>query len=106
MILDMTIPFVEKRQVWEIGIFESRGGRRFYPAAGVRQPVLTAGDVKDAKAKFVADPFMVWERDRWHLFFEMFNGTTKKGDIALAESEDGEQWNYRQGGLEGPVHLC
>ncbi len=105
MILDITIPFVEKQQEWAIGIFQSKDGRCFHPAAGVRQPVLTAGDVRDAKAKFVADPFMVCERDRWHMFFEMFNGVTKKGEIALAESEDGEQWVYRQLVLEEPFHL-
>ncbi len=105
MISDITIPFVEKHHRWSIGIFESRDGAQFYPAKGVPQPVLTARDVTDIKARFVADPFMIHKEDRWYLFFEVFSGVTKKGEIALAESTDAKKWSYRQVVLAEPFHL-
>src|SRR3989338_3957883 len=105
MITDITIPFIEKQHRWSIGVFESRDDFRFYPAKGVKQPVIDIQHVTDAKAKFVADPFIVREKGRWHLFFEMFDAITKKGRIALAESEDGKRWDYRRVVLEEPFHL-
>ena len=105
MITDITIPFIEKQHRWSIGVFESRDDFRFYPAKGVKQPVIDIQHVTDAKAKFVADPFMVREKGRWYLFFEMFDAITKKGRIALAESEDARAWHYRQVVLSEAFHL-
>jgi hypothetical protein len=39
------------------------------------------------------------------MFFEVLNGITGRGEIALAESFDGFHWNYRQIVLSEPFHL-
>lgn len=66
----------------------------FFPLApaGVSQPVLTAADVTDANAYFVADPFLYREGTTWYMFFEV---TTPLGRIALATSQDGLDWQYQ-----------
>jgi hypothetical protein len=66
----------------------------FYPLAPaeVPQPVLTADDVTDANAYFVADPFLFREGPLWYLFFEV---TVPLGKIAVATSQDGLSWQYQ-----------
>ena len=68
----------------------------FYPLApGVPlNPVLTAADVTDAQAVYVADPFLMHEDGVWHMFFEVYNGPPYRGDIGHATSTDGLRWNY------------
>jgi hypothetical protein len=66
---------------------------------------LTAEDVTDIPASFVADPFLVEDNSRWYLFFEIMNASTKHGDIGLAISEDGLNWEYKQTVLDEPFHL-
>jgi hypothetical protein len=61
--------------------------------------------VIDAPANFVADPFMVRTPDAWHLFFEVMNWKTRKGEIGLASSSDGLDWRYRQIVLAEAFHL-
>ncbi len=67
--------------------------------------VLSAKDVTDVVAEFVADPFMICENGRWYMFFEVLNAQTQKGDIGLATSDDGFNWNYQQIVMAEPFHL-
>lgn len=67
-----------------------------YPPYPVRpavpdNPVLTADDVTDIGAQFVADPFLFFEDGVWYMFFEVY---WNRGSIALATSQDGLNWNY------------
>jgi hypothetical protein len=39
------------------------------------------------------------------MFFEAFNRRTERGEIALATSDDGQRWTYRQIVLAEPFHL-
>lgn len=73
--------------------------------AGLANPVLTAEDVTDVPAWFVADPFMVYEQDRWYMFFEVWNEVAARGEIGLATSTDGLRWTYRQIVLRESFHL-
>jgi len=57
--------------------------------------VLTARNVTDVPAAFIADPFMVREGGTWRMFFEVFNRKSGKGEIGCAESTDGLRWNYQ-----------
>ena len=66
------------------------------PAPEAKNPVITAAQVTDADALFVADPFMIRRNGTWHMFFEVFNQKTRQGDIALATSPDGRTWTYRR----------
>ncbi len=68
-------------------------------------PVLTGADVTDAAAGFVADPFMVREGGRWHMFFEVLEAETNRGVTSWAVSEDGFNWEYGQVVLEEPFHM-
>ena len=71
----------------------------------VANPVLTRRDVSDVPADFVADPFMVRVNHTWHMFFEVMNRQTGKGEIGLATSENGIKWTYQQIVLVEPFHL-
>jgi hypothetical protein len=71
----------------------------------VINPVLARHDVSDVNADFVADPFMLWVNNRWNMFFEVINRDTKKGEIGLATSRDGFEWNYERIVLAEPFHL-
>jgi len=90
---------------WAIGIYTGVSPFELRPAEGVVNPVLTASDVNDIKAEFVADPFMIKKDDRWYMFFEALNALTNKGVISLAESQDGLSWDYRKVVLSEPFHL-
>ena len=41
----------------------------------------------------------------WHMFFEVMNATSGRGEIALASSSNAKRWNYRQIVLREPFHL-
>lgn len=90
---------------WSIGIYAGDSPLRLKPAAGVRNPVLTAAQVTDVSARFVADPFMVAVGQRWHMFFEVWNRESDKGEIGLAVSDDAKSWVYQRIVLAEPFHL-
>jgi len=71
----------------------------------VTNPVLTWKHVSDVSAAFVADPFMIRVGQKWHMFFEVMNRESRKGEIGLATSEDGANWTYQQIVLAEPYHL-
>ena len=96
---------VKKRMDFSIGIYEGSSPWQFRPIPGMRYPTLSAKDVTDIPARFVADPFMVHDHSRWYLFFEAINRWRGKGEIALAESADGRHWQYRQVVLRESCHL-
>jgi hypothetical protein len=97
-------PFYEGRDTWAIGIYKGQSPFNLSDD-GIPNPVLTAEDVTDADAAFVADPFMVKENGSWFMFFEVYNKETDEGDIALATSKDGTTWEYEKIVLDEPFHL-
>ena len=99
------IPFVGKRVVWSIGIYSGASPFDVAPAPNAINPVLTAKDVTDVPARFVADPFMVFENNIWYMFFEVFNENSMDTDIAVATSNDGLSWTYKQIVLDEPFTL-
>ncbi len=99
------IPYVALQQRWTIGICTGASPLSLSSPTGGVNPVLTAKDVTDVPAEFVADPFMVQENGTWHMFFEVQDGRTHRGCIGLAESPDGFRWTYKQIVLEEPLHL-
>ena len=102
-------PGAKKRErtekIWSIGIYTGKSPLNLTPPTSITNPVLTAKDVTDAPADFVADPFMVKEGNTWYMFFEVFNSQSEHGDIGLAVSKDGYHWTYRQIVLDKPFHL-
>jgi hypothetical protein len=98
------LPFVDLEVTnWAIGIYE--GDSPVALSSGrAKNPVLSADDVTDAEATFVADPFIARENETWYMFLEVLNSTTDQGDIAYATSEDGRNWTYQQIVLDEPFH--
>lgn len=97
--------YVRRWESWSISIYETNSSLKLQPADRVKNPILTARDVTDLQADFVADPFMVNEEGIWHLFFEVLNSKDDLGYIALATSSDGIQWTYQKVVLKEPFHL-
>jgi hypothetical protein len=91
--------------VWSIGIYSGQSPFDLCAPQGARNPVLTREEVSDVQATFVADPFMIEANGSWHMFFEVMNWRTGKGEIGLAQSQDGFAWTYQQIVLAEPFHL-
>ena len=92
---------------WSIGIYTGSGPFSLSAPDALCNPVLTAGDVTDASADFVADPFMVKEGATWFMFFEVAGAgePAPPARIGLASSPDGFCWRYERIVLEAPFHL-
>jgi hypothetical protein len=93
------------RRVWSIGLYAGTSPLDLGPAPEVVNPILSARDVTDVEAVFVADPFMMRDGEGWVMFFEVLNAADLKGQIAMATSADGRRWTYRGIVLDEPFHL-
>ena len=90
--------------IWSIGIYDlDVNGRSIKLHARQGNPFLTAADVKDMPARFVADPFLIQEQGTFYLFFEVMG--VDRGVIGLATSANGLHWRYERIVLEEPFHL-
>ena len=90
---------------WSIGVYTGSTPFELTDPEDISNPVLTAKDVKDIDAKFVADPFMAIKAGRFYLFFEVLNRANNQGDIGYAESENGQKWEYKNILIDEPFHL-
>ncbi|MTJ07350.1 hypothetical protein [Anabaena sp. UHCC 0204] len=97
--------FVRRKQDWSIGIYTGESPFKLSSPENIQNPVLTAKDVTDITAKFVADPFMVYENGTWYMFFEVLNDVNNRGEIGLATSNNGFNWNYQQIVIKENFHL-
>lgn len=70
-------------------------GFRPKPHPKVSNPVLTRKDVDDCLAHFVADPFVVYERGVYNMFFEIMS-VGRRVFIGHAFSEDGLNYRYNR----------
>jgi hypothetical protein len=95
--------YSEKPWIWSVGIYTGKSPLQL--SAATRNPVLSASDVTDVPARFVADPFMLRVDGLWHMFFEVLNNQNDRGEIGLATSRDGFSWQYKQIVLQEPFHL-
>lgn len=95
--------------IWSIGIYEGRSPLQLKPVlvgeGRGENPVLTARQVTDVPATFVADPFMVYDQQQWYMFFEVMQAHTRQGAIGLATSPDARRWTYRRLVLQEAFHL-
>jgi hypothetical protein len=90
---------------WSIGIYTGASPFTLSPPAHLANPVLTARDVRDVRARYVADPFMLRKEREWYMFFEVLDENSRRGKIAYARSDDGQRWVYGGIVLEEPFHL-
>jgi hypothetical protein len=97
------IPFVKNVEEWSIGLYKGSDPFHMSPVDG--NPILKASDVTDAKAEFVADPFIINHNNSWAIFFEVLNKKDMKGDIGVATSVDGNKFKYRGIVIDEKWHL-
>jgi hypothetical protein len=90
---------------WSIALYGGPDPRVLSPIHGLPLPILGAADVRDVRAAFVADPFMLRRRDGWHMFFEVMNADLGRGQIGYAWSADLFDWRYQGLALALPYHL-
>ena len=88
--------FNEKQFLFSIGIYRGRSPFELSQAKNIPNPVVSRQNVSDAKALFVADPFMLKVGKTWYMFFEVYNGNTGKGEIGLAKSANSFEWFYEK----------
>ncbi len=105
VVLTGQLPFLRRESIWSVAIYEGPSPFQLAPIAGASDPVLTAADVTDVPAMFVADPFMLQADSTWYMFFEVLNKNANQGDIGLAKSTDGVAWEYEKIVLDEPFHL-
>lgn len=95
---------VGRRRVWSIGI--RRGASPLALRINPKNPVLTASDISDVDALFVADPFMLRRDGSWHMYFEvMLSEEPPRGVVGRASSTDGDSWVYGGIVLSESFHL-
>ncbi|WP_261302565.1 glucosamine inositolphosphorylceramide transferase family protein [Paenibacillus andongensis] len=75
------------------------------PNSKLNTPSLRANDVTDVSAEFVADPFIIQQDASFYMFFEVLNKASGRGEIGLASSSDGSEWNYKRLVLRENYHL-
>jgi hypothetical protein len=90
---------------WSILIYEGDSPLNLKLASTNKCPTIDRCDINDAHTLFVADPFMVKDRDEWIMFFEILNKKNKKGEIGYAKSKDRQKWDYQQIILRENFHL-
>jgi len=94
------------QEIWSIGVYKlSHDGEDLKMSSfeDVHNPVLTAKDITDRDAEFVADPFLLYEEGLFYMFFEIKGSI--HGDIGLAISKNGADWQYKGVVLDEPFHL-
>jgi hypothetical protein len=90
---------------FSIGIYTGMSPFDLKPAPLASNPVLARGDITEAPAGTVADPFMLKVGDVWYMFFEIVNQFHNKGEIALATSRDAYDWKFMQIVLAERFHM-
>ncbi len=98
-------PRFSRKNEWSIGIYQGTTPFDMSAPGDIANPVMTAAQVTDVKAEYVADPFMIESNGTWHMFFEVFEGPRQKGEIGLATSRDCRRWSYQRIVLREPFHL-
>ena len=96
------LPLIHRQNVWSIAVYESDTPLAPPDDLG---PSLTAQDVTDVDAAFVADPFMIRRDGQWFMFFEVLNNESRHGDIGVAKRDADGRWQYEQIVLDEPFHL-
>lgn len=103
--LRKAVPFIKTRDEWSVGIYTGEDPFSIRPSSQLPNPVLSAADVTDIQAAFIADPFLVREGGLWYMFSEVLNAANGIGVIALATSKDGFHWHYERVVLSEEFHL-
>jgi hypothetical protein len=91
---------------WSIAVYRGPSLAELRPLRPDGAPDLTGAAATDLPGRAAADPFLLVRDDGWHLFFEVWNADTNRGEIAHATSPDaGESWIYGSSVLRESFHL-
>jgi hypothetical protein len=90
---------------WSIGISIQNQVLDSTITNAVYHQILKAEDVTDVTAIFVADPMLFEKEGTYYLFFEVLNAYSQQGDIGLATSTNGLDWQYDRIVLDEAFHL-
>ena len=94
------------RAIWKIASYQlEKTNLSKLIISKIKNPIIQAEDINDVKAEFTADPFLIKHKNEFYTFFEVFNSSTKKGEIGMASSRDGMQWKYEKVVLSESFHL-
>lgn len=93
------------KPIWSISIYKCNNLIHSLNKKNFIKSVLTAIDVNDIKAEFIADPFIIKDDNKFYMFFEVLEKYKDKASIGLATSISGENWNYEKIILNEPFHL-
>lgn len=97
---------IAKKRAWSIGIFSISKTSLFEIESFIpNEPTITALDITDCKASFVADPFLIKENGIIYCFFEIKDKIKNKGVIGVSSSQDGINFDYQKIVLEEQFHL-
>lgn len=105
LVLQGVSPVLTRESVFAIAMYGGSSPFDLKPLEGITNPVLRAADITDVRAIMVADPFMIKEGERWHMFFEVLNQDLYQGQIGHASSADGITWTYERIVLTEPFHI-
>jgi hemin uptake protein HemP len=92
-------------EIWSIGLYAGPDPVTLAPHPDIANPILTAKEVTDIPARFVADPFMIRQNGEFFLFFEVLNEKRNSGEIGFARSRDLKKWRYGGIVLRERFHL-
>lgn len=96
---------LRRRMHWSVRIARARSPWEAHAAVTRPSAVVTRAMVADRHAAFVADPFLLHDDGRWHLFVEVQDRLLQRGCIGLATSTDTVTWRWRGIVLAEPFHL-
>lgn len=94
-----------QQSIWSISIYDGISPINIRESDFSINPVLTAKDVSDLNARFVADPFIIQENNKWYMFFEVLDDINDIGRIGVATSDNGYKWSYNKVVLSEEFHL-
>jgi hypothetical protein len=97
--------FVTSKNIWSISLYTGLDLHTLGPNPACSNPILSSYSINDCKSLGVADPFVIYEDEKYYLFFEVINRRNDKGKIGLACSDDLSKWTYKRIILSEPFHL-
>ena len=90
--------------LWSVAIYSGNDLSSMRPLTGHGVKLFSSDSIHDLKASGIADPFIICNDNRYYMFCEVID-KSKKGQIGIAESEDGLRWEYRRIVVTEPFHL-
>lgn len=97
---------IGQKKKYSIGIYEGDDPLSLHASDRFHNPIMTKFDVTDVKASFVADPFLIKEKETYYLFMEVKSKRKSDiGEIAVATGKSLDRLRYDRVVLREDYHL-